>query len=51
MSEFFAMSGYGKYLWPSFGIGFGIVALNYVLAVRALANAKLQAKRRLEMSP
>jgi heme exporter protein CcmD len=50
MSEFFAMSGYGRYLWPSYAIGFGVVALNYVLAVRALANSKLQAKRRLEMS-
>jgi len=51
MSEFLAMSGYGKYLWPSFAIGFGIVALNLVLALRALSSAKQQAKRRLEMSP
>jgi heme exporter protein CcmD len=50
MSEFFAMSGYAKYIWPSFAIGFGIVALNLVLAVRALASAKQQAKRRMEMS-
>jgi heme exporter protein D len=28
MSEFFAMSGYGKYLWPAFALGFGIVVLN-----------------------
>ncbi|MEJ0084091.1 MAG: heme exporter protein CcmD [Pseudomonadota bacterium] len=51
MSEFFAMSGYGKYLWPSFAIGFGIVVLNLVLALRALASAKQQARRRLEMAP
>lgn len=50
MSDFFAMSGYGTYIWWSYGIGFGIVVLNVVLAQRALANAKLQARRRLEMS-
>ena len=50
MSEFLAMSGYGKYLWPAFGLGFGIVALNFILALRSLASAKLQARRRLEMS-
>jgi heme exporter protein CcmD len=50
MSEFFAMSGYGKYLWPSFAIGFGIVVLNLILALRALAAAKQQARRRMEMS-
>jgi heme exporter protein CcmD len=50
MSEFLAMSGYGKYLWPSFAIGFGIVGLNLWLALRALSNAKQMAKRRLGMS-
>lgn len=49
MSDFFAMSGYGKYLWPAFGLGFGIVVLIYVSAVSALASAKQQARRRLEM--
>ena len=34
MNEFFAMSGYGIYLWPSYAIGLGIVALNVVLALR-----------------
>ena len=50
MSEFLAMSGYAKYLWPSFGIGLGIVVLNFVLALRALSSAKQQARRRMEMS-
>ena len=51
MSEFFAMSGYGQYVWPAFGIGFGIVVLIYVMAVSSLASAKQEAKRRLEMNP
>jgi heme exporter protein CcmD len=50
MSEFFAMSGYGKYLWPAYAIGLGVVVLNLVLALRSLSNAKQQARRRMEMS-
>ena len=50
MSEFISMGGYGKYLWPAFALGFGIVILNVVLALRSLANAKQQARRRLEMT-
>jgi heme exporter protein CcmD len=50
MSEFFAMDGYGQYLWPAFALGFGIVILNAVLALNALANAKQEARRRLEVS-
>jgi heme exporter protein CcmD len=51
MSEFFAMSGYGQYVWPAFGIGFGIVVLIYITAVGSLAAAKQEARRRLEMNP
>ncbi len=50
MSEFFAMGGYGQYLWPAFALGFGIVILNVVLALNSLANAKQEARRRLEIS-
>jgi len=50
MNEFFDMGGYGKYLWPSFLLGFGVVVLNLVMAARALANAKQDARRRMEMS-
>jgi heme exporter protein CcmD len=50
VSEFLDMGGYGKYLWPAFALGFGIVILNLVLAVRSLAGAKQDAKRRLETS-
>ena len=51
MSAFFAMSGYGRYVWPAFVIGFGIVVLIYVMAVSSLSAAKQEAKRRLEMNP
>jgi heme exporter protein CcmD len=50
MSEFLAMSGYGRYVWPAFGIGFGIVVLIYVMAVSSLAAAKQDAKRRVQMN-
>ncbi|HET9475146.1 MAG TPA: heme exporter protein CcmD [Steroidobacteraceae bacterium] len=49
MSDFFAMGGYGIYLWPSFALGIGVILLNVILAVRTLAAAKLEARRRLEM--
>ena len=50
MSEFLDMGGYGKYLWPAFVLGFGIVVLNLVLALNSLATAKQEARRRMEMS-
>ena len=49
MNEFFAMSGYARYVWPSLGLGFGVVILNLVLAWSSLRSARQQAKRRLEM--
>jgi heme exporter protein CcmD len=49
MSEFFDMGGYGKYLWPSYLLGFGVVVLNLVLALNTLALARRDARRRLEM--
>ena len=50
MSEFLSMDGYGKYLWPAFALGFGIVVLNVVLAWASLRKAEKQARRRQEMS-
>jgi heme exporter protein CcmD len=51
LSDFLSMSGYGKYVWPSFLLCFGAVLLNAWLASRALANARREARRRLEMNP
>jgi heme exporter protein CcmD len=50
VNDFFSMGGYGQYLWSAFALGFGIVILNMVLAVRSLNSTKEQARRRLEMS-
>ncbi len=47
MSHFLAMGGYAGYLWPSYGITLLAVVLNIVWAKRALARAKLDARRRL----
>ncbi len=29
MSEFFAMGGYGSYVWSSYGLGLVVLALNF----------------------
>lgn len=50
MNEFFEMGGYGKYLWPAFALGFGVVVLNLMLAVNSLTAAKQEARKRLEMN-
>ena len=50
MSEFFDMGGYGKYLWPAFALGFGVLVLNFILALNSLARAKQEARRRLSAS-
>jgi heme exporter protein CcmD len=49
MNEFFAMGGYGKYLWPAFALGFGVIVLNLVLALSSLRTAERQARRRMEI--
>jgi len=49
MSEFLSMGGYGKYLWPAFILGLGIVVINFWMALSSLTNAKQEARRRLEM--
>jgi len=50
MNEFLEMGGYGKYLWPAFALGFGVVVLNWVLALNSLARAKHDARKRMEMN-
>ena len=50
MNEFLEMGGYGKYLWPAFALGFGVVVLNLVLAMNSLASAKQDARKRMEMN-
>jgi len=47
MAEFFSMGGYARYVWPSYGLVFAIVALNVFWARRAFRRAREEARRRL----
>jgi heme exporter protein CcmD len=49
MAEFFRMSGYAVYVWTSFGLGIAALLLNVWWARRQLAQARIEAKRRLAM--
>jgi heme exporter protein CcmD len=49
MNEFFAMSGYGGYVWSAYGIAIGGLVLNIWLARRQLRLAREQARRRIAM--
>jgi len=48
VSHFFAMGGYARYLWPSYGVTLLVVVLNIIWARRLLARAKTDARRRLD---
>jgi heme exporter protein CcmD len=47
MAQFLAMGKYAAYVWPSYGITVLVVVLNIAWARRLLANAKIDARRRL----
>jgi heme exporter protein CcmD len=47
MAEFLAMGKYAAYVWPSYGITLLVIFLNIAWARRLLANAKIDARRRL----
>ena len=49
MSHFFAMGGYARYLWPSYGVTLLAVLLNIIWARGLLRRAKTEARRRLAM--
>jgi len=49
MSEFFAMGGYARYVWPSYGLVIAAIVLNIVWARRALHRARAEARRRIAM--
>ena len=40
MSEFFAMGGYGFYIWGSYGVTFALLALEVVLLLKRKREAK-----------
>jgi heme exporter protein CcmD len=47
MSAFLDMGGYAAFVWPAYGVTFAVVALNIVLARRALARSIEASRRRL----
>jgi heme exporter protein D len=49
MSDFFAMGGYAKYVWPSYALVIGAIVLNILWARRALKRARADARRRVAM--
>jgi heme exporter protein CcmD len=50
MSDFWAMGGYARYVWPCFGLALGVLAWNFIAARRYLEAAKLRAARALAMA-
>lgn|GEM_PF-813913 len=48
-THFLEMGGYARFLWPAYGVTFAIVFLNIYWARRLMAQARLEAKRRLIM--
>jgi heme exporter protein D len=49
LSEYFAMGGYARFVWPSYAIVFAAIVLNIVWARSKLKRARLEAQRRLAM--
>ena len=48
--EFLSMGGYAQYVWPSYFIVLAAIVLNIVWTRRALARARLEARKRLAMN-
>ena len=49
VTEFFQMGGYAAYVWSSYALALGALALNIVWARRNLRTARAEARRRIEM--
>ena len=49
MRAFFEMGGYAAFVWPAYAVTFAVVILNVVWARRALARARVEAQRRLDI--
>jgi heme exporter protein D len=48
MSEFFAMGGYGAYIWPCYGLTLFVLVGIWLSARRALAAEHTRALRRVQ---
>jgi heme exporter protein CcmD len=49
MRAFFEMGGYAAFVWPAYAVTLAVIGLNIVSARRALARAREQARRRLQI--
>jgi heme exporter protein CcmD len=49
LAQFLAMGKYAAYVWPSYGLTLLVVVLNIVWARRLVAQARIEARRRLVM--
>ena len=49
MSSFLDMGGYAAFVWPAYAVTLAVIGLNIVGARRALARAREEARRRLQM--
>jgi heme exporter protein D len=47
VSEFLAMGGYARFVWPAYALTFAVVLLNIFWARRALRRAREETRRRL----
>ena len=47
MTEFFAMGGYAKYVWPAFGIPAIVLVVNLLAARRQLRQTRERLQLRL----
>jgi heme exporter protein D len=48
MGEFFAMSGYGAYVWSCYALTFVVLAWNLIAARAELKRQQIHAKRRTQ---
>jgi heme exporter protein CcmD len=49
MRAFFDIGGYAAFVWPAYAVTLAVIGLNIVSARRALARAREDARRRLQM--
>ena len=48
MLRFLQMGGYARYVWPCYALTAAVVGLNVRWALRSLASARAEARRRIE---
>lgn len=51
LGAFFAMGGYGAYLWPAYGVAIGLVLAIWILAERRAGRARRDLARAQEAAP